>query len=347
VCVCGWLTSGPSLSCRATADTFDAAATFYTVLKAWGELDAVTLDKIKFAKWNATRILRACREGKDPNESNPVRSQQGGEGGEGGAGDVALDADDPEVRMLMDAAAAALSGVDAAGGATTSATPFQASVEDADTDVDMLPPHAMSPVIASAPAVVSPTISVASMALDESSGGGGLGDGGGGGGGSMALPSVPGGGAEPPFAPSPMSQSPGLGPAGDGDEDEDVPALLPPAQQQQQQQKQFAPSRPFSSGSTASSSSAAAPRAAAAVAAAAPPQQPRAQPHMPPARAPAALRAAHPQKQPAAGTYQCDEAEIALAQKHAKWAISALNFDDVATAVKNLREALAMLGASS
>ena len=34
------------------------------------------------------------------------------------------------------------------------------------------------------------------------------------------------------------------------------------------------------------------------------------------------------------------------AQKHAKWAISALNFEDVDTAVKELRIALNALGAS-
>jgi len=42
-----------------------------------------------------------------------------------------------------------------------------------------------------------------------------------------------------------------------------------------------------------------------------------------------------------------DTAEIiAKAQKHAKWAISALNYDDVETAVKELRGALKLLGAS-
>ena len=33
------------------------------------------------------------------------------------------------------------------------------------------------------------------------------------------------------------------------------------------------------------------------------------------------------------------------AQKHAKWAISALNFEDVPTAVRELRKALELLGA--
>ncbi|KAJ0165372.1 hypothetical protein CTA2_11478, partial [Colletotrichum tanaceti] len=40
-----------------------------------------------------------------------------------------------------------------------------------------------------------------------------------------------------------------------------------------------------------------------------------------------------------------DEMDLPKAQKHAKWAISALNFEDVPTAVKELRNALAALGA--
>lgn len=40
-----------------------------------------------------------------------------------------------------------------------------------------------------------------------------------------------------------------------------------------------------------------------------------------------------------------DQKSINQAQKHAKWAISALNFEDVPTAVQELRNALAMLGA--
>jgi vacuolar protein sorting-associated protein VTA1 len=40
-----------------------------------------------------------------------------------------------------------------------------------------------------------------------------------------------------------------------------------------------------------------------------------------------------------------DDEAITQAQKHAKWAISALNFDDVPTAVRELRNALSMLGA--
>ena len=39
-----------------------------------------------------------------------------------------------------------------------------------------------------------------------------------------------------------------------------------------------------------------------------------------------------------------DDNSVSLAQKHARWAVSALTFDDVNTAVKELRESLKCLG---
>jgi len=45
------------------------------------------------------------------------------------------------------------------------------------------------------------------------------------------------------------------------------------------------------------------------------------------------------------GPLNTDEEAIAKAQKHARWAISALNFEDAETAVRELRAALATLGA--
>ncbi|KAF1944090.1 DUF605-domain-containing protein [Clathrospora elynae] len=54
-----------------------------------------------------------------------------------------------------------------------------------------------------------------------------------------------------------------------------------------------------------------------------------------------------PPPQPSSqGPFRNDEDSIMMAQKHAKWAISALNFEDANTAVKELRTALRALGAS-
>jgi vacuolar protein sorting-associated protein VTA1 len=41
-----------------------------------------------------------------------------------------------------------------------------------------------------------------------------------------------------------------------------------------------------------------------------------------------------------------DEEAIMKAQKHARWAISALNFEDIPTAILELKGALAQLGAT-
>jgi vacuolar protein sorting-associated protein VTA1 len=42
-----------------------------------------------------------------------------------------------------------------------------------------------------------------------------------------------------------------------------------------------------------------------------------------------------------------DDEAIAKAQKHARWAISALNYEDIDTAVKELKNALNTLGVGS
>ena len=45
------------------------------------------------------------------------------------------------------------------------------------------------------------------------------------------------------------------------------------------------------------------------------------------------------------GNFATSQKDLNQAQKHAKWAISAINFEDVPTAVQELRNALAVLGA--
>lgn len=73
------------------------------------------------------------------------------------------------------------------------------------------------------------------------------------------------------------------------------------------------------------------------------------QPQLPTPNAPirhaAPSRPAAPPAVDSQTSYVADEEAILKAQKHARWAISALNFEDVNTAVKELRGALATLGA--
>lgn len=59
----------------------------------------------------------------------------------------------------------------------------------------------------------------------------------------------------------------------------------------------------------------------------------------PPAPAPAAFSSSQVNSQ------SVDDQAIALAQKHARWAVSALTFDDVNTAIKELKNSLRYLGA--
>nr|POF19988.1 vacuolar protein sorting-associated protein vta1 like [Quercus suber] len=74
-----------------------------------------------------------------------------------------------------------------------------------------------------------------------------------------------------------------------------------------------------------------------------PPEQMAAQP---PSLPPSSTLPAATSLGPPPGGYNDDDEAVAAAQKHAKWAISALNFEDVNTAVKELKIALAALGAT-
>ncbi|KND91092.1 Vacuolar protein sorting-associated protein vts1 [Tolypocladium ophioglossoides CBS 100239] len=271
---------------RQTADTFDAAATFFDLTHEWGTPDAETLQKIKFAKWNAARILRAIREGRDPNESNPQPATSDAE--------PPLSPDDPDVRALMGP------GV-----------PPPASVEDAPDagDAAALPLPRMPP-----PAVQEGYLPPG--------------------------PSTPPPPAPPDFAPSPMSQSPAP----------ETTGILPPPTQFSHPAPTQIPPQPSPQIPTKLPSQFA------------PPPEPRAAPdmsHPPPswASAPGAPPPAAPPSAPvyvpampppvpaAAVGAEMNLRDINQAQKHAKWAISALNFEDVPTAVAELRNALAMLGA--
>lgn len=250
---------------RQTADTFDAAATFFDLGSEWGPLDPEVLQKIKFAKWNAARILKAIREGKDPNESNPkVKEEEATEG-------PALDPDDPEVRELtgISPQPAAVEDVPDAGEPTSTAPQLQEPSPDAASHEGYFPPALTNAPDAFAPSPISP---------------------------DPAQPAAPGSHYEqpPPSAPVP-----------------DIPAFTPQAPSPYTD-----PSAPPSWTTTPS----------------APAQPPPVQQPTVPAWSPA----------PVSGPGQKN---IDKAQKHAKFAVSALNFDDVTTAVLELRTALAALGA--
>ena len=305
--------------------TFDAAATFFHLVNIWGTPDAETQQKIKYAKWNAARIAKAIKEGKDPNESNPKREdiQQ-----------PPLDHDDPEVQAL---------------GAPPAVIPRPATVEDV-PDVDV-PRDAAGVSLPQSPASAA-----ASLTSDP----------------ELSLPGVPTALRQPATAPqhfdterSPSPVSPPTHAPVDYGAPQDPPPAAP-TWSQTQPGSGFPPTAP-----TWSQNSPAAPGWGV------PPQQSSASSAPPPTFAmnqpPTAAVASPPVSPPTDAYYMnmtptahtarpsaprmappttyappppVDEAVIAGAQKHAKWAISALNFEDVPTAVKELRKALELLGAS-
>ncbi len=75
---------------RQTADTFQAAATFLDLCQIWGPLDAETASKIKFAKYHALRIAKAIKANVDPNLSNPSPEPE----------QPPLDPNDPDAQMI-------------------------------------------------------------------------------------------------------------------------------------------------------------------------------------------------------------------------------------------------------
>ncbi|KAI1632517.1 Vta1 like-domain-containing protein [Biscogniauxia mediterranea] len=311
-----------------TANTFEAAATFFQLTNIWGQPDAETLGKIKYSKWNAARILKAIKEGKDPNESNPKHEEEKAE-----ESAPALDPNDPEVQMIDSAQPRPVTVEDVPdeGGKeqpTASEYSLQSPARVSAPTSPLLPsapaPEQVSPIAPPDPPVQdlgdffpSAPAPTAESTLDLPSTT------------SMPAPgSHPFGGAPsaPPAIPSPSSHEPG------------APPSLPSAPQDFYR----TPPQPPASSPTPHFI---------------PPQQQRELPavqnyssHPPQPAAPAAAPRPTQQYVSSGGptgssSYNTDDMAIVQAQKHAKWAISALNFEDVPTAVRELQAALATLGA--
>ncbi|KAI2618969.1 DUF605-domain-containing protein [Hypomontagnella submonticulosa] len=316
-----------------TASTFEAAATFFQLVNIWGPPDAETQEKIKYAKWNAARILKAIKEGKDPNESNPKPDEV-----REGEAPPALDPNDPEVRMI------------------DGAQPKPATVEDVPDEGDRLHPASAesyqtfpapvsaptSPPAPSAPAPdqVSPIAPPGPPTPDTESyfpNAPSAPD-------ALDLPSManmpPPGSAPhnpmgpPPLIPSPSSHDP-AGPHSAPFTLPDVPSTpqdfyrpTPPPPAVPPQQRHIPPQPPRAPTSSQSYYS---------------------QPSQPAVPLPAPVPSAPAQQYGGNGapsnSLNTDDMAIVQAQKHAKWAISALNFEDVPTAVRELQAALASLGA--
>lgn len=351
---------------RQTADTFLAAATFLELSHIWGPLDLDIASKIKFAKYHALRIAKALKAGEDPNLSNPVSEAPSEQ-------QPPLDPDDPDVR--------AINGQERGGNTSKN---FQPSVEEISDEHDQLTPriarnsaldqslrlsrvpsvsHSLgqkySPAPSGAPSPQNPAsedfyssaapADVSPIGPSTSTAGG-------------YFPNVPDGYAEPNLSVLPESPS-NIPPL----HDSISPAVPTPSTNSLNSHilnlQNHNPLQPFSTypGQTLeyrqtpsaethhsptrhSQSHAGPPSVSSAVSPSAyhAPQQSSINsipPRVPVPHAP--LPVGKPQ-----AAYRTDEESVAKAQKHARWAISALNFEDVNTAVKELMGALESLGAA-
>jgi vacuolar protein sorting-associated protein VTA1 len=321
---------------EATADTLLASSTFFELLSLWkNPPEAEIKSKMTFAKYHALRIAKAIKAGEDPNLSNPKQETPVA---------PALDPNDPEVQNITED-----------GQQSSIQNPYQPYVESAPNtsahpspnlpatkapqtpslDIPSVPTGYTQPAPGFPPhqdvsPISQPTNSRKSSIV---SAGGGY------------FPRVD----VPTFtsdnAPAGLPTAPSMADQTMRDAYETAPALPAAPSPQPPQGPDFYQSQPFQQPTPQ-----------------APPSQQMFQPQQPIAFAPSPVpppqQYAYPPQQPQQafappaapqisnqGTFNTDEDSVLEAQKHAKWAISALNFEDVPTAVKELRTALRALGA--
>ena len=362
----------PTDYCRQTADTFFASATFLELSHIWGTLDPELASKIKFAKYHALRIAKALKAGEDPNLSNPAPESSPTQE------QPPLDPNDPDVQAITGSVPSNLD-IDRLQQSSVEEVPddhdrIQHRLAQTSTlDESLHPSRAASIARPNAPdhdhnspyaapshqdtdwnhydhtdppGGVSP-IESSTLNRATSEGGG-------------YFPKTPGdiGSVGNPSLPEAPSEIPGSPPIMDLP---DPSSLPPPSSREDRLQRQpdglnsfpthfdpplhidptdipqYPPAHQHPSYSQAPS---------------APNFMPQARPRTShPAPAPLAPQRVHarptaPQQENSLVNYVADEEAILKAQKHARWAISALNFEDVDTAVIELRGALQSLGAS-
>ena len=323
---------------KQTADTFLAAATFLDLVQIWSSPNQEIVAKIKYAKYHAVRIAKAIKAGEDPNDSNPEPAPVPTEDAV-----VQLDPEDPEVKDINNPAG--------------SYQPPSIEDEQAHVDQQLHTEGAAQWNAASLPrptGEVPPTPDAADSTTIQDI--------------NHRQDSI--GGGYFPEIQSPPTDFPkaantadlfDIPSAASHDPSRSIvvqPPAIPPA-------PAFDPHDFYNDKMDVDAATADDPPDEAPFIAPKPVQPSS---HLPP-QPPAASKplwsrsAASTTKPPAVGpaptartvpsaitagfardANDVDDAAIAEAQKHARWAISALNFEDVATAVKELRIALGALG---
>ncbi|KAI5786357.1 Vta1 like-domain-containing protein [Peziza echinospora] len=327
---------------RQTADTFLAAATFLELCKIFPDVDAEIHSKIKFSKYQATRIIKAFQAGEDPNLPPPTEQSGGGSG---------LTPPRPFVEDALDEDSRPTESHYQARSPSPPTPPGRPPFQSQSTSTsDRFPLHQspysdqnyfpQMPINRSFSPIGPERTSSLNTPQDVLS--------------PFHQPSQP---QPPPSAPPEHTLRETVQPWQPPQSQFPTPSLpqFPPQHYDQSSSTRY----------TASTSPPPPPRPPQFV-----PSSPKPQPPPPPpqnmhnyytnspASTPAAQNYAQqppppqqnyynqPAPPPPPPTAAVDEESITKAQKHAKWAISALNYDDIPTAVKELRAALKVLGAS-
>ncbi|PLB45119.1 DUF605-domain-containing protein [Aspergillus steynii IBT 23096] len=294
---------------KQTADTFQAAATFLELCQIWHTPEPELAVKIKFAKYHALRIAKAIKAGEDPNETNPVIEEDNLEPKE----------DDPEVQAIVQslppADPEALPGrqpsvedvPDEPSAQPSGSTPTLPQVPTSFADIQ--PPHQNAP---------SPA-----MDLDHDQGA------------PLNLPSAPDTFASSASAPNLPDTPTQIGRHHSSGDPNAFQSFPPPSSSPDRSPA----GTPFDAKAFYNQSG---PPSLPAQTSPGPlPVVSRPTPHSVPSTAHIPVAPTPSQ----ANTPAVDDNAIAQAQKHARWAVSALTFDDVNTAIKELKNSLKQLGA--
>lgn len=321
---------------RSTADSFQAAATFLDTLTIWAPLEGECAAKSKFAKFHALRIAKALKAGEDPNATNPVIEEPA----KPTEDDEGIEAELKELEGSAPTQGGHL-GVYKSPTAETVPNSVQPSRPQSTLQGGPSAPPVLPAQNINEPPTNQPEVSPIESADDAAARTGSIGGG--------YFPSVPSGTST--YKPPTVEIGAPLDTDMDVDNDAQLPSAPPADPSSFYTSDQ--PSNSLQPG-TAPQDRPTAPTPH--VAAAQTPLNPSVQtpalqspftPVPPPAPSqPARSMAMPPPPAPPIGAYKTDDESVMAAQKHAKWAISALNFEDVPTAVKELRIALQNLGAA-
>ncbi|KAL4866817.1 hypothetical protein BDV12DRAFT_172308 [Aspergillus spectabilis] len=295
---------------KQTADTFQAAATFLELCQIWNPLDPEVAAKVKFSKYHAVRIVKAIKAGEDPNVSNPKIEE--------------------EVEQLDDLPQDLPTDLDSAAASTAQA--LQPRVEDVPDESQHAQPLDSPLVLPQTPTTFTELpsapqrpASTSSRAVDDAEQDS-----------PLNLPSAP-----DTFASSAATQNLPDTPTRIGAHHQPKPsnefqsfpppsAIPPPSPTASHDAGSF-----YNAPSTADSSRFVPPAGPGRLASYSSHQS------IPITTPPVAV----PTTAAPVNSQNVDDQAIALAQKHARWAVSALAFDDVETAIKELRNSLKQLGA--